>query len=102
VKPIIFHDDAQAEFDAAIAYYEMREKGLGLRFHTDVERAARLVNQYPRIGCQYKSTEFRRYVIGRFPYSIFYLEFEDAIWIVSIAHNTRRPDYWKGRQFDRE
>jgi hypothetical protein len=66
VKPIIFHDDAQAEFDAAIAYYEMRETGLGLRLYRDVERAAKLVNQYPQIGCQYKSTEFRRYVIGRF------------------------------------
>ena len=51
--------------------------------------------QYPRIGCQYKSTEFRRYVIGRFPYSIFYLEFEEQSG--SFPSLTTRADPIIGR-----
>lgn len=102
MKSTVFHDDARAEFDDAIAHYELREPGLGLRFHADVEQAAKLISQYPQIGSPYKSTEFRRYVLGRFPYSIFYLELGNVIWISAVAHSKRKPNYWKVRQFSRE
>ena len=42
----------------------------------------------------------RRYVIRRFPFIIFYLEFETLIWVVAIAHGKRKPDYWKKRKLE--
>ena len=98
MKPTIFHDEAQAEFDAGIAYFEGREIGLGLRFHVAVERTVEIIERHPQIGSPYKSTGFRRYVLGRFPYNIFYLELEENIWIIAIAHSRRKPDYWKRRE----
>lgn len=98
MKPSIFHDKAQAEFDVTIAYYEQQETGLGLRFHLEVERAVDLIERHPQIGSSYKSTAFRRYVLGRFPHIVFYFELPDVIWIAAIAHSKRKPDYWKNRE----
>lgn len=100
MKPTIFHDDAQAEFDVAIAYYEEQDKGLGLRFHVEVERAVEIIERHPQIGSPYKSTGFRQYVLGRFPHIIFYLELDDMIWIAAVAHRKRKPDYWKRREIE--
>ena len=30
MKPVVFHQDAEAELDAAMAYYESQRSGLGL------------------------------------------------------------------------
>ncbi len=100
MKPSLIHDDAQAEFDAAIAYYEERETGLGLRFHAEVARAIGIIERHPQIGSPYKATQLRRYVIAHFPYLIFYLELRNIIWIVAIAHAKHKPDYWKSRRIE--
>ncbi|CCI35129.1 conserved hypothetical protein [Microcystis aeruginosa PCC 9701] len=42
----------------------------------------------------------RRYLIRRFPYIIFYVEFEASIWVVAIANGKRKPDYWKKRNLE--
>jgi toxin ParE1/3/4 len=97
VKAIIFHDEAGAEFDDAIAYYEKQEDGLGLGFHLEVERAVEIIERHPQIGSRYKSTRFRQYVLARFPHIIFYLELDDVIWIAAVAHSRRKPHYWKNR-----
>jgi hypothetical protein len=40
----------------------------------------------------------RRALVGpRFPYSVVYLEDEDEIWVLAVAHAKRRPGYWRGR-----
>jgi toxin ParE1/3/4 len=70
---------------------------LGLSLLLDVERATKVIERHPKIGSQYKSTAFRKYVLGRFPHLIFYLELDEAIWIVAIAHSKRKPDYWERR-----
>jgi toxin ParE1/3/4 len=100
VKPTIFDHEAQTEFDGTIAYYEKQEKGLGLRFHLEVERAVELIERHPQIRSPYKATRFRRYAFGRFPHIVFYLELEDVIWIAAVAHSSRKPDYWKSREIE--
>ena len=39
----------------------------------------------------------RRFVLHRFPFSIIYLDEPDGVTIVAVAHNKRRPGYWKRR-----
>jgi len=41
---------------------------------------------------------FRRVFIGRFPFSIIYIDRDGEIVIVAIAHQRKRPGYWRGRQ----
>ena len=97
MKPSAFHEEALAEFDAAIAYYEETERGLGLRFHAAVQHAIDIIERHPRIGSPYRTTQLRKFVIGDFPYLLFYLHLDELIWIVAIAHSKRKPNYWKER-----
>lgn len=100
MKPIIIHSEARAELDGAIAYYEEQKTGLGLDFLSEVERTVSKIQQNPNLGASYKTTGLRRYVMQRFPFLIFYREFEEIIWIVAIAHSNRRPNYWRQRQIE--
>ena len=95
MKLVIIHSQARAELDEAIAFYEEQWPGLGLDLQTVVERAIGRIRQNPQLGVSYKATEFRYYVVRRFPYIIFYAEIEEAIWIVAVAHGNRKPDYWR-------
>jgi toxin ParE1/3/4 len=97
VKPVLFHSEATAELEEAIAYYEQRRPGLGAALLDEVQRAASLIEEFPHIGAPYKITDCRHYVLRRFPYVLFYLELPDALWIVAVAHSRRRPGYWRHR-----
>lgn len=39
----------------------------------------------------------RRAGVHRFPYHVAYLVIEDEIRVLAIAHDRRRPGYWKPR-----
>jgi toxin ParE1/3/4 len=97
VTALDFHPGARADLDAAVDYYDKQRKGLGLDFLSATERAATRISQNPLSFPLYQGTSIRRCVLRRFPYSIFFLPEDDIIWIVAIAHQKRRPDYWKHR-----
>ena len=44
---IRFHPDAMMEFDAAVAYYEERQAGLGLEFAEEVYATVARIIEYP-------------------------------------------------------
>ena len=39
----------------------------------------------------------RRFAVKRFPYHVFYLEAPLEIRILAVAHDRRKPGYWKNR-----
>lgn len=100
MKPVIIHRQAKAELDEAIAFYEQEKPGLGLELQSAVERAIGTIQERPQLGSPYKASEFRPYVVRRFPYIIFYAELEEAVWVVAVAHGKRRPDYWRRRRLE--
>jgi toxin ParE1/3/4 len=100
VKPVIFHSQARAELEEAVAYYEKQRQGLGLALQSEVERTIAMLRRNPHRGARYKATEFRYRLARRFPYIVFYTELDDALWIAAIAHGKRKPNYWKGRQME--
>ncbi|MEW6688102.1 MAG: type II toxin-antitoxin system RelE/ParE family toxin [Pseudomonadota bacterium] len=56
-----------------------------------------LVRQFPEAGSPIGSKR-RRVLVARFPYSIVYRHDPDFILIVAVAHQRRRPGYWRGRR----
>lgn len=94
MKPVIFHEDAESELDAAVAYYESQSQGLGTAMISEIMHAVRRIQQYPQSFPPYNDQGVHSYLVRRFPYTVFYLELEDHIWIVAIAHQRRRPGYW--------
>lgn len=96
-----FEDEADAEYRHAGRWYEGRRAGLGLEFFDAVDAAiSHIVDQpqaaarIPRIPAE---LPVRRFPVKRFPYHVVYLEAQSAIRILAIAHDRRKPGYWKNR-----
>jgi toxin ParE1/3/4 len=98
MKPIIFHQDAEAELAAAIANYNEKRDGLGDEFQTEVEQATRRIAQLPTAGALHNAAGVRKCGVRRFPYTIFYIELDESIWVAAVAHQKRQPGYWSSRQ----
>jgi plasmid stabilization system protein ParE len=91
-----FHPEASREFQAASTYYENEIPGLGKGFISELERIAELIEANPAIGKPIDDI-FRRAVLVRFPFSVIYHAQHDKIWIIAVAHQRRKPGYWRNR-----
>ncbi len=98
MKLFQIHRSARVEWDKAIAYYEKQEAGLGRELQTEVEDTFVRIQQNPGLGSPYKDTEYRSMLVHRFQYSVVYLETDDAISVMAIAHQRRKPGYWSRRR----
>jgi hypothetical protein len=85
MKPVWFHPDAAVESRAAAAHYEGSQPGLARIADNPLMYAA-------------ESKAIRVCPLHRFPYSVFYEDQTDQIWIVAVGHQRRRPGYWARRR----
>jgi toxin ParE1/3/4 len=88
---------AREELNEAVAFYEASVLGLGEAFLDDVERAIETIRESPGIGAS-AGRRFRKTILRRFPFIIVYAHRDEEIVIVAIAHQRRRPGYWRRRQ----
>jgi len=62
-----------------------------------MDRVVLVLRQNPYVGSPYRG-HYRKYVLDRFPYNMFYYVADDgAVTIVALAHHSRKPDYWIDR-----
>lgn len=92
-----FLPPAETEMIEASRFYEARSEGLGLEFLDGVQRVIDALREHPRLG-QSVGRGFRRAVLRRFPFSLIHSEEADEIVIIAVAHQKRRPYYWRGRE----
>jgi hypothetical protein len=82
--------------EAADVYDESRP-GLGDEFLSLVDRAYETIagapHRWPLVDLRH-----HRFVLDRFPFSIFYRFNETEILVVAVAHHRRRPAYWSRRR----
>jgi len=97
VKPIEFHPDAAQEANDAVDYYDGLRAGLGDDFRTELEAALARIQQNPQLYAAERGA-IRACPLNRFPYSVYYEEMADRIWVAAIAHHSRRPGYWARRK----
>jgi len=96
-RPAIFHDLAEKELNEAAAYYASARPGLGDAFVSEVQRAVEALATSPFAGTAVEK-DVRWWLVRRFPYSVLYRVRDDHTRILAIAHQKRRPFYWRGRQ----
>ena len=79
-----FEDEAETEYRQAGGWYESR-----------VDAAIRQVLEFPRIGAPVprlpSELPVRRVAVRRFPYHVIYMEIAEALRILAVAHDRRRP-----------
>ena len=91
-----FHPEAEREFIEAAAYYERQVPGLGERFGAEVRRVTDLLLVHPELGTVV-DPDLRRFVLRRFPYTLIYSVSTEVLRVEVVAHQRRRPDYWRSR-----
>ncbi|MEI7695979.1 MAG: type II toxin-antitoxin system RelE/ParE family toxin [Chlorobium sp.] len=91
-----FLPEADEEFREASRYYENETPGVGLAFIAEVHRVISMVICHPLATKKTRGT-IRSKVLLHFPYSLFYSIESDLILIVAVAHQKRRPTYWRSR-----
>jgi toxin ParE1/3/4 len=96
VKEAIFHPEARAEMSESFDFYELRLDGLGVKFLSAVEQTVERISTHPEMGAPLTG-EFRKRIVPGFPYNTIYRVWEDYIYLVAVAHHSRRPDYWRER-----
>lgn len=91
-----FHEAADAELTEAVAYYDDKAAGLGDRFLAEVKAATRSIERYPEIAPIIEDG-VRAKLLMQFPYSLLYVVEEHELYIVAVAHQSKRPVYWADR-----
>jgi toxin ParE2 len=91
-----FHRLARDEMIDAALYYDSRTPGLGDRFLTAVEDALESLKSFPESGAP-SNAGTRTRLVRKFPFGVVYQIHADEIYIVAVAHLSRRPDYWVDR-----
>lgn len=97
MKRVVFHPEAEAEFLAGAEFYEAQRHGLGVEFIAEVRRAARIPRKHPELEHRF-SRRLQRLLVQRFPYGLLYRIEAGYIFIVAVAHLSRRPGYWRRRR----
>jgi toxin ParE1/3/4 len=95
-KPVQFHPAAREEFREAVRWYRARSDIASAEFRMAVTNAVREIAKKPHRWPKYLHGT-RRFILGRFPLSVVYLDDSDSVIIVAIVHSKRRPGYWRTR-----
>jgi plasmid stabilization system protein ParE len=90
---ILFVPEAKEEFLDAIRHYEEARSGLGERFKKETERCICWIAGHPKIYRK-RPTGYRRINLRVFPYYIPFIARGSTLWILAVAHGSRKPDYW--------
>jgi plasmid stabilization system protein ParE len=96
-----FEDEADQEYRLAGRWYEERRQNLGFEFFDAVDETIERILALPRSGTRVPllppDLPVRRLGVTRFPYHVVYLETNSDLRILAIAHDRRKPGYWKSR-----
>lgn len=92
------HPDAEVELRGVLDYLDDKQAGLGSELLAEIEMALQRISENPKSYATEDELGVRYCPLGKFPYTLVYLDKEEYIWVVALAHQSRRPAYWKHRQ----
>lgn len=93
---VIFASAARAEVNDARQWYGAISPALADDFSVAVDDAIRRVERDPLMWPPL-TKRIRRCLFDRFPYGSIYRVDNDAIYILTMMHQRRKPGYWRGR-----
>lgn len=92
-----FRPQAQQELlDATRWYLSDAGPAVAEEFEWAVQRALRLLAFMPRLG-RPSYPGVRTWHLKGFPYTLVYRVSGETIVVIAMAHQSRAPDYWRGR-----
>ena len=91
-----FHSAAAREVEDAQAWYEERSMFAASAFLRELSIATNRIRETPM---RYAAAEHqtRRILLEHFPFTLYYRVREELVTVVAVAHQKRRPGYWRSR-----
>jgi plasmid stabilization system protein ParE len=96
VAEVSLHPAAEAEYEAALAWYLARSVRAAARFEAAVEQAMTFLGAFPEASplCD----ERHRYcALRRYPYGLVYRVDGDQVRVVAVPHARQLPRDWASR-----
>ncbi|MFT4559513.1 MAG: type II toxin-antitoxin system RelE/ParE family toxin [Planctomycetales bacterium] len=91
-----FHPTAVEEATEARRWYFERSHTAAVAFDEALALAVQQLADHPNRWARYLHGT-RHIILQKFPYVIVYRVLDSAVEIVAVAHEKRRPGYWKSR-----
>mgnify|MGYP003512819499 FL=1 len=91
--------DALNDIQETFEWYELKLKGLGLRYKTQAKKQINSLKKDPYLF-SIKYNEIRCRKIEKFPFLIHYLINENTktVTVFAVFHTSRNPEIWNKRQ----
>ncbi len=86
-----YTEQAKTDLNIAFAWYEQQRRGLGFEFLDCVEAVIETIQSMPEVYA-YHHDHFRRALIRRFPFSIFYTVEKHELVLHAIFDNRQDPN----------
>lgn len=93
---LIIAPEAQQDVDGIYCWYEERRSGLGEEFLGCVDACIQAICRMPELYAKVYE-EYRRSLLRRFPYAIFYEYAGGKVTVYCIFHTSRDPKKWRSR-----
>ena len=95
---IIIEPAALAELNDSRDYYRTHASPkIAAAFVSEIESGIERLRSHPDVGVSI-SKNLRKLSLQKFPYSLIYHISTEALTILAIAHQRRRPGYWAKRR----
>ncbi len=93
---LIFAPEVEQDLAEASAWYESRRAGLGEESLSCVDACIAAILRMPQTqAVVYK--QYRRGLVRRFPYGVFYEHEGWTVTIYAVLHGSRDPERWRQR-----
>ncbi len=93
---LIIAPEAEQDIAEAYAWYEARRAGLGEEFLSCVDASIQAICRMPEMyGAIHEA--YRRALVRRFPYAVFYEYANDVVTVYGLFHTSRDPNKWRQR-----
>ena len=93
---LIIAPEASQDIDEAYGWYECQRAGLGEEFLNCVDACVQAICRMPEMHSKVYE-DYRRGLVRRFPYAIFYEVTGRKVTVYSIFHASRDPKKWRKR-----
>ena len=93
---LVLVPEAEADVLEAYGWYEERRRGLGEEFLNCVDACLNGILRQPELYAVILE-QYRRAMVRRFPYAVFYEVTGDVVTVYGVLHTARNPDKWRQR-----
>jgi plasmid stabilization system protein ParE len=93
---LIIAPEAEQDIAEAYAWYEGRRVGQGEEFLSCVDACIQAIRRTPQMHAVVHEG-YRRGLVRRFPYAVFYEHAGDTVTVYCVFHTSRDPKKWRQR-----